>query len=504
MGAVLEEAGASVAARAAAPSRRIERRGFLIALSVFAANLALVLPLVGAQSIWFDEAVTMRNAQQPFDLALYMSADATPPLYPWLVHHWMRVFGVSLEVARTLSVLASALTAVLLFRLGRRFVGERAGLYAALLFTFSRFQIFFAHEARPYAVVGLLCVASFHVLLALLESPTRRRAALLALLDAALLYTHYVAVFALVAQAVAVLWVARRERSVLLTFVASQAAAALLFLPCVLRVAALWPLPMAGWLAPPTARGFVVELAKLVGDGTLLALEVVLVAGGLAWIARTTPRAMPPLEPRVLRVLLSWSVVPLVAAWLVSNLEPMFLARYLLYTAAGIFLLVGAVASRLPIAAPVRDLVVAGLCALSLLHALAQPIVRQDWRAAAALVASATRAGALGVIVPAHQMLPFAYHAAPDAFRDPEHLVARVGAGGVVGVPRPDDVPGLALGGRPVVVVMTEATAAGAAALEPRLDAAGYDLAAEQRPPGLVVRSFTPRRAGAREGAARP
>jgi 4-amino-4-deoxy-L-arabinose transferase-like glycosyltransferase len=474
----------------------LARRAPLVALALFAASLALSVTLAGEQGIWFDEAVTLKNGQQPFDLARNLASDATPPLYPLLVHLWLRLVGVSLEGARLLSALASAASTALLFLLGRRFLGAWAGLAAALLFASSRFQIFFAHEARPYALVVLLCIASFDVLLAMREAPTRGRIARLALIDAALLYTHYVAVFALLAQGLAALATVRRGRRVLAAVAASQALALLLLLPLAAYLATLWPLPMAGWLATPTPRAFWVELGKLAGSETLAALEIGLLAGGVAWIARArgSRAGATSFDGEKALVLALWAFAPLVAAYAASFVEPVFLARYLLYAAPGLFLLLGYVATSLPATALTRALVVGALCVLSALDAARFPIVRPPWREAAERVRSDRDAGALVAVVPAYELLPFAYHFAPERFAEPQTLPAGMARLGVSALPALDEVPRLAASGRPLVVVGSDVPPARAASLAATLEAAGYEPAGSEELGRLVLLRFARRR----------
>lgn len=461
-----------------------------VAIGLFVASLALVLPLLGAQSIWFDEAVTVSNAQLPFDLARYLRADATPPLYPFLVHQWMGVFGATIESARALSALASALATVLLFQLGRRFVGATAGLFAAALFLCSRFQLFFAHEARPYALVVLLGIASFYVLLALLESTTRTRVVLLALLDAALVYAHYVTVFLFPAQLVVALLVGRpRVRSVA-TVLASQVIAGILVLPLAIYIArTLWPLPMAGWLETPTWRTFPVELAKLAGSPLLLLVEVALVVGGLAWLERRRRAGASSTRSvaRTAAVLAAWAFVPLATAFVASFVEPVFLARYLLYTAPGYFLLVGHVATRLPLGRVRTTILLLALCTLSLATAWRAPIVRPAWSAAAERAHAALAEGATVAVVPAHQLLPFAYHFTRDGFRDPDRLPEALRAAGVLGLARPADALRVAASGSDLLLVAPDASAGALESVASEIAAARHVLPVREDLPHLVL-----------------
>jgi hypothetical protein len=470
---------------AAPPSGATLRSGWIgshpgtVSLLLFAASLALVLPLLGRQSIWFDEAVTMGNVQLPYDIGRYLRADATPPLYPLVAHGWLQIFGVSLVAARALSALASAAAVVALFQLGRRFLDARTGLFAAALLLASRCQIFFAHEARPYALVLLLTIASFHVLLSLLERVTLRRLVLLCLLDAALLHTHYVAAFALVAQTLAALPARGEPRRGFLRILAAQLCAVLLVVPLALFVwNTLWPLPMAGWLPPPTWRGIPNELAKLTGSGRLLALQALLVlaAGALALRRTGAPDAATasrPLAPRTLATLVLWSVVPLAAAFAASAVEPVFLGRYLLYVTPGWYLLVAAAATRLPVGRALQAALIGALCALSLAGAVRDPLRRAAWSDAAERARAATAAGALVVIVPAYEMLPFAWHFSPESFRDLDRLAPRLRELGVVGVQRLADVAPFATLPRDLLLIVPQPLGASADALAPALAAAG-------------------------------
>jgi mannosyltransferase len=454
----------------------LDRHPALVSLLLFAASLALVLPLLDRQSIWFDEAVTMGNVQLPYDLGRYMRADATPPLYPLLVHAWLQLFGTSLVAARALSALASAASVVAIFTLGRRFLDTRTGLFAAALLLTSRCQIYFAHEARPYALVLLLTIASFHVLLSLLERVTWRQLALLCLLDAALLYTHYVAAFVLGAQALAALPCRGESPRTFLRILAAQSCAVLLVVPLAMFIwLTLWPLPMAGWLPAPTLRGIPNELAKLTGSGLVLTLEALLVlAGAIALLrARRDAHDGAPAPLRTLAALALWSVVPLVAAYVTSSIEPVFLGRYLLYVTPGWYLLVGAAAARLPVARTLGTTLIVALCALSLVGAWRSPLQRADWATAAERARAATADGALAVIVPAHEILPFAWHFSPEAFGDFDHLARRLRELGVVGVPRVGDVAQFAKLPRDLLIVAPQPLGAAAEALAPALAAAG-------------------------------
>ncbi|HEY8515379.1 MAG TPA: glycosyltransferase family 39 protein [Candidatus Binatia bacterium] len=493
----------------------LDRHALVVSVRLFAVNLALKLPLVAAQSIWFDEAVTLRNAHAPFDLASSLAGDATPPIYALLVQAWLSVFGVTIEAARTLSVLLSAATAVLLFQLGRRFIDAPTGLWAALLLTTSRYQLYYGHEARLYALVGLLCVASFHALLLLLERRSTRRIVALAVLDTALLYTHYVAGLMFPVQfVVAALRGEDRVRNVA-TVVACQAVALIAFVPCLLYVLSAWPPPMTEWIRAPGAREAIDVLTGFAGSSTLLAIDALLLAGGAAAIAASTSRAGGGAAVRgtairdvagggvadepgwtTAAMLGAWAFLPLVLAFVASQIVAVFLDRYLLYTTLGLYLLLAWVLMRLPVRPLLRHGAALALCALSLLTAWRDPITRTDWRAAAERVRAASGAGEIVVVVPPYQLLPLAYHVSPEAFADRERLPERLRAERVLALASPREIATLASHAQPpaVLVVMTDTSAALHPELASVLSQSGLERTSSETLRGLVLERFAPRR----------
>ncbi|MBY0280128.1 hypothetical protein K2Z84_32750, partial [Candidatus Binatia bacterium] len=106
---------------------------------------------------------------------------------------------------------------------------------------------------------------------------------------------------------------------------------------------------------------------------------------------------------------------------------------------------------------------------------------------AAARARAATQAGALVVVVPAHEMLPFAWHFSPESFRDLDHLAARLRDLDVIGVARIADVAELATLPRELVLIVAQPLGASVDALAPLLAAAQRDPWQREDLPALVV-----------------
>ncbi len=170
--------------------------------------LAALLRLhqLGTQSLWNDEGNSVVQALRSLDeIAQHAARDIHPPGYYWLLHGWSRLTGSSEFALRLFSALASVLGVACLYVAGRWFYGRAAGLAAALFLALNGFSIWYAQEARMYALLALWGAAAPLALVAMLARPTRGRVLTLALVNAAGLWTHYAWPFMLLAQGLVLL-----------------------------------------------------------------------------------------------------------------------------------------------------------------------------------------------------------------------------------------------------------------------------------------------------------
>lgn len=195
-------------------------------------------------------------------LSIVHDTESTPPLHFVLAWAMTQVGGDDFLWMRVPSIVLGTATVPLVYALGMRTVGRTAALIGAAFFALAPFNIFYATEGRAYATLAFLCALSTLCLVELLRTGRTRWAVGLGLATVAAMYTHYTAIFVLVAQLVWALATHRdRSRSVLLAY----GAAVLAYLPWVPslvfqsddsaadRVEALYPL---------TPRSYVAGLAK--------------------------------------------------------------------------------------------------------------------------------------------------------------------------------------------------------------------------------------------------
>ncbi len=215
---------------------------------------------IEAQSLWYDEGNSAYAATQSAPQIIAAAArDIHPPAYYLLLAGWEDLAGRSELALRMLSALASVLTVALVYALGARLFERPTGALAAFLVAINPFQVWYAQEARMYALLGLLSAASVWLTALVLTLPAEmaaghfrpRRAALIltayVLVNAVGLYTHYTFPFVLLAESlVFLIWLAGRQHRLhgLLTWTALQIAALALYtpwLPTAIRQVTTWP-----------------------------------------------------------------------------------------------------------------------------------------------------------------------------------------------------------------------------------------------------------------------
>lgn len=128
------------------------------------------------QALWWDEAVSWHLARLPLRellAALQVPLHGIhPPLYYALLHYWTMAAGQSEFALRIVSVWASVLAVALLGRLAKDIGGRSMAPLAALLGALSPMWVFYAQEARMYALETLIALGATLLLFRILKTLT--------------------------------------------------------------------------------------------------------------------------------------------------------------------------------------------------------------------------------------------------------------------------------------------------------------------------------------------
>ena len=215
---------------------RLAPRGRLVVGAILALAAVLSFWRIDAKSLWLDEAVTWDYASQSSVVEagrMIIESDTHPPLYSFAVYYWMKLGGGE-GMLRAPSAMAAVVCVWLVYLVGRRLGDERTARIAALLQALSAHAVYFAQEARGYAVLTAMALALGWLLLRMADSGGRIRwsdCAAYSVLAAASLYTLQVSLLVIVAHWVLFLALVKRTRTNVFRGLTAQLCAGLAFLP---------------------------------------------------------------------------------------------------------------------------------------------------------------------------------------------------------------------------------------------------------------------------------
>jgi mannosyltransferase len=149
---------------------------------------------LGAASLWSDE-IFSRYYVDLFGLHYLLSdglsKETNPPTYYLLLRGWIALWGASEAALRSLSTLASILCVPVTYFLGRELGFKSQALAGALLFAVCPMSVYFAQEARAYAMLMLAASVVLWAAAAFQRDSGSWKASILYLLSATLcLYLH--------------------------------------------------------------------------------------------------------------------------------------------------------------------------------------------------------------------------------------------------------------------------------------------------------------------------
>ena len=423
---------ASAAGDAAAPDG--SARWALLA-AILAAAAALRLGTLGSNSLWFDEALVARLTQLPWPAitATLAARDVHPPLYFFLMKAWTGLAGTSEVGLRLPSALASVFGVWLTYALLRQIASERAALLGALLVCLSPFDVMAAQEARMYALLETLTLASTLALILAISHGGRLRWAAYAGISAAMAYTHNLGLCVLAAHG---LWVAGFERCHLRGWLLAACGATLLYaawIPALWHQFAVVELHHA-WFRRPVGWG---DLAGLFGlfafggslfgmpgffdNGTLApATQWLLLAPFLLLAGHGLTGGAVDLRRRVL--LGGCLALPITTMLLISLIKPAFYPRWfsflLPFSAMLTALGLEDLAKRVPVRRAALPLLAAGVlvCGMPVLirYYVDPGFHPYRWRDAATLVRAEAHRGDFILYVHSAAEIAFGYY-----FREP-------------------------------------------------------------------------------------
>lgn len=369
---------------------------FLLAIAVVR---LWILPL--HTGLWLDETGTYWVIRDGWSeiISRCIIWPAQNILYSFIACLALQIGGAREWVLRLPSILATALSAYLLYRLGVRLLNKPAALAAVIVFSCSEAVAFAAADARSYAMGVTAAIASMYALVRWMDHGRLRDGLVYALLAGLTFDLHYIYITVLAVHAAYGLYRLRRGAPIKARDIA-----------VVIAAIGIVMLPLAAHLATSVQHGADRSFAGTPGLSDLFfTLFPPVLLGGLACGVLLARVCLPDFEIRPLAaspparlLIVLWAVIPCVLLFAVSLMTnfKVFIPRYLLVIAPAISLFAGWLVACLQ---PVRSIVPVALmfvvCSVLSSVGLRNTSHGGDWRAAMAAVRSVAGASDMPVLV---------------------------------------------------------------------------------------------------------
>ena len=443
-------------------------RDSFILLGILLVAFSLRIYQLGTESLYLDEAFSVRTSSNSFGQLLKASlADINPPLYYLLLHYWMLLFGSSEFWVRLPSVLFGTCSVAVLYKLGSILFNKVTGLISASILALSAWQIYSSQTARTYSLMVLLTLLSFYFFLRLFEGKDYRVLAGYILSTTALMYSHYYGLLFVLAQTLFLFsfYALQRNREQapgLSTWALAGGALVILYIPGVVYFAYAWAQrSLQGWISKPdvlTLYDSVVAWAGVPGlrysnppqpltfagvpglSSVNLFHPLILLLPFVFFATVSVAALAASREERAKLYLLSlWLVLPIFLPSLLSQiLTPFYVLRYPVAALPAFYLLVAegirrtssfAVHSTWRGRARLASLVVLGvllaviaLSSLDVLNLYYTTTKKEQWRTAASKVEAQAEPGDLLVISQSFTQSPYDYYARRDGEALPKEV----------------------------------------------------------------------------------
>jgi len=405
-----------------------------------------------AQSLWYDEGLSVHLAALPLTETIAQSAVTDhPPLHAVILNLWMGIAGSSEFSVRFVSVFFGTLAVALTYALGRRVGSVRVAALAAGLIAIAPMAVWYGQEARGYSLLVAWVLVAILACLSLESGDWRARAWLAYILaSVAALYTHYFSAFPIAAMNLYFVWRIswrfrqRNTHHVMRNWFLAQLAVVILFLPWLPNAlaqavsnATYFP-GRVTWdtVALQTWRAFAGGDFPHLGQPAMppptsaMWLALVLLGAVSPFVARRL--SAQPIAPYMNRakgvlMMISLLVIPLLLMSILAWEKPKFAPRYLLPSLPAFVVLAGlgidtllsfrskwlAVLALLPLLLiPAVDLVITSQIYFD------PPAARPDVRAVAAYIEANEQPGDAILLVGGHQAPVFEYY-----YRGPSDVI---------------------------------------------------------------------------------
>lgn len=404
---------------------RISPRQAALLLLLTIAGAWLRLSHLGAKSLWIDEGATValsRASWQHFAWVWWHGEANLQTIYFLLMRGWIHL-GDSEAWLRLPSALFGIAAIPLLYVLARKFMRVEAALAAAALLAFSPGHVYYSQEARGYTLAILMVLLSTYFFVRAVEQCQRKDWTWWMVISTLAFYCHDFTALVLVAQTCSLMFRAEPKR----------------WRPLLIRGTLIFVFALPGltyvfraspenlhfiWMPQPSAKEFWHLAGFFGGNGAKVIVAGILWAGGLVaiWRSLGSERDRDAFWREML--ILLWALLPVVILALISEWQPLFLQRYVIFSLPAMILLAALGMNYLQ-KWKVGSFLVVLLCGMSVPAIIGdyhKP--REDWRGASNAILANASPGDAVVFFPFYSRIMLDYYRDRYGANAPLHVFA--------------------------------------------------------------------------------
>lgn len=302
------------------------KKKYLIVLIILL-GLFLRIYNLNSESLWSDEGYSINEAKFSIhEIISHMGYNPNPPLYLITLHFWINLFGDSAFSVRFLSFIFSSISLVLLFLLTKRIFDKKTAVFSTLILSLSTFHIYYAQEARSYALFSMLGLLSYYSFYKFNDWSSKRNILYYLISTTLMIYTHVFGIFIMLSQVISIKKKLLKKWFFTLTFIG------VMYLP---YISVLFQQTMhvsnETWRNFPSFNDFFYALSRPAGNYWLLITFMFLL---ILYFFKSKNKWLK-------RTLVSWWSITIILPFLISiTIVPIFFPKYTIAASFGLYIIV--------------------------------------------------------------------------------------------------------------------------------------------------------------------
>ncbi|MBT3538805.1 DUF2723 domain-containing protein [Candidatus Parcubacteria bacterium] len=299
----------------------------------------------------FDEMFSTHYSLLPWvDAIKYWVMETNPPLHTLLLRGWLAIFGNTEIISRSLSVIFSAGSIILLYTFARNFLSQKHAVLSSSILIFSSSFIHLSTEARSYSLFLFLTIASFYLFYSIFfdNKKSTGRTILYIIVQTLLLFTHLTAVLIPVIQLGGLILKDEKRKNNIINFFITHIAPGILFL--------IWFVPSflsklgsnasSGWFFKEAKYGknILTGLIPLFVESPQNVIGLIISLGLLGILVYTIFHIYKKRETdHILSIIFLWTIVPII----IASLFGIYISKYITFCLPGFAILIAHAVAQL-------------------------------------------------------------------------------------------------------------------------------------------------------------